>query len=93
MLPIDEIKLDPENPRIKRGLKPPVTQDTIRKFLLEQPGVPDLQKQIRDNGGLIEQIFVNQAISALSKETVEPLSIEGFGTLSKATRDGKRSLR
>jgi hypothetical protein len=60
LLSIDEIKLDPENPRIKRALKPPVTQDSIRKFLLEQPGVPDLQKQIRDNQGLIERILVNQ---------------------------------
>ena len=60
LVPIDEIQLDPNNPRIKRGLNPPITQDSIRKFLLEQPGVSDLQKQIRDNQGLMERILVNQ---------------------------------
>jgi len=59
-LPTAEVKLDPENPRIKRALKSPFTQGSIRQFLLEQPGVSDLQKQIRDNGGLLERIFVNQ---------------------------------
>ena len=42
-------------------------------------------------GGLIERHSCESGIPCWSKGTVERLSIDGFGTLSKATRDGRRS--
>lgn len=62
-LPVSDVKLDPENPRIKYELEKqrvPPTQDDIIKLLLSQDGVNDLFKQIRDNKGLYNPILVDQ---------------------------------
>jgi hypothetical protein len=61
---IDEIVLDPDNPRIQHAVRqkrnggPPLSQGDLRDLILEQPGVSDLFKTIRDNGGLIEPIHI-----------------------------------
>ena len=61
---IDKIVLDPDNPRIQHAVRQKtnggaaLTQDQLRDLILEQPGVSDLFKAIRDNGGLIEPIHV-----------------------------------
>ncbi len=62
-LPIGKVSLDPDNPRLRRivqekfGDRSP-SQDELRKLILNMPGVSDLQKSIRDNGGLLEEIYV-----------------------------------
>lgn len=60
-VPIEKLTLSPRNPRIRRFLRrnPSPTADEIQKFLLEEDGVADLQRQIRENGGLVEPIIVN----------------------------------
>jgi hypothetical protein len=61
---IDDIVLDPDNPRIRHAVRQktnggtPLTQDQLRDLILEQPGVSDTFKAIRDNGGLIDPIHV-----------------------------------
>lgn len=64
-IPITDIVLDPDNPRIQHavhqkvnGGAAPLTQTTLRDLILDQPGVSDLFKAIRDNGGLIEPIYI-----------------------------------
>lgn len=63
-LPLEDVVLDPDNPRIqhaakqKRGQAANLTQQQLRDLILEQPGVSDLFKTVRDNGGLIERIYV-----------------------------------
>lgn len=62
-MPLDQIHLDPSNPRIQhavkqRGKSGVLSQDELCTLILEQPGVSDLFKTIRDNGGLIEPIYV-----------------------------------
>lgn len=57
------IELDPANPRIQHAVKVgpkkgALTQDDLCALILEQPGVSELFKTIRDNGGLMEPIFV-----------------------------------
>jgi hypothetical protein len=62
-IPIDKVKLDPENPRIKYILgkqKTPLTPQDIENRLFEREGVNDLLKQIRDNKGLMVPIIVDQ---------------------------------
>ncbi|SRR6266404_941954 len=62
--PIGKIVLDPDNPRIQHAVRqkriggPPLTQEALGELILAQPGVSDLFKAIRDNGGLIEPIHV-----------------------------------
>ncbi len=62
-LPFDQVQLDPNNPRFKYQLskqtpgKP--TQDAIKTFLLNLPGVRQhLFLSIRDHGGLMDPIVV-----------------------------------
>lgn len=62
-IPLSEIRLDPANPRIQHAVKRrakngPLTQEELCSLVLEQPGASDLFKTIRDNGGLIEPIYV-----------------------------------
>jgi hypothetical protein len=61
-LPLEKVRLSQRNPRIQRLLRtnPSPTSEDIQRFLLEQDGVSDLQKQIRDNQGLVDPILVNQ---------------------------------
>src|SRR5258708_27873191 len=63
VVPLDDVKLDPDNPRIReqlaqRGITKKPTQDDLRKLLENLSGVADLQKHIRDNGGLHEPVVV-----------------------------------
>src|SRR5439155_14135649 len=39
---------------------PTPTPEEIQKFLLDEDGVADLQRQIRDNGGLVDPIIVDR---------------------------------
>jgi hypothetical protein len=61
---IGEIVLDPDNPRIQHAVRQKanggteLTAEALRDLILDQPGVSDLFKAIRDNGGLIEPIYV-----------------------------------
>lgn len=62
-IPLDEVQLDPSNPRIQHAVKQfakngKITQEDLRKIILGQPGVDALFKSIRDNGGLIDPIYV-----------------------------------
>jgi hypothetical protein len=62
-MPLMEIKLDPSNPRIQHAVKRvskngQMGQADLRKLILEQPGVSDLFKSIRDNGGILDPIYV-----------------------------------
>jgi hypothetical protein len=60
---LDEIQLDPLNPRIQHAVRQKfpdgkVTQEDLRKLILDQPGVSDLFRSIRDNGGISDPIHV-----------------------------------
>lgn len=63
-MPILEVRLDAENPRIREDLKkrdkklPPPTREELQKIILDLSGVNDLLKSIRDNKGLHEPIYV-----------------------------------
>jgi hypothetical protein len=62
-LPLEDVRLDPSNPRIQHAVKKvskngTISQDDLRKLILDLPGVPELFKSIRDNGGLLESIYV-----------------------------------
>jgi hypothetical protein len=62
-MPLDDVRLDGTNPRIQHAVREKSTkgvmsQDDLRKLILDQPGVSELFKSIRDNGGLLEPIFV-----------------------------------
>src|ERR1700722_18867994 len=62
-MPLKNIKLDPLNPRIQHAVKQKVkdrqiTQEELRKLILDQPGVSELFRSIRDNGGLMDPIHV-----------------------------------
>ncbi len=61
-IPLEKLTLSSRNPRIRRLLRqnPTPTAEEIQKFLLEEDGVADLQRQIRDNGGLVEPIIVDE---------------------------------
>lgn len=61
-IPLEKVRLSPRNPRIHRLLRrnPAPTPEEIQKFLLDEDGVADLQRQIRDNGGLVDPIIVDQ---------------------------------
>jgi len=60
---VDKVRLDPKNPRInyQRVQKDgrPAKPQELRDFVLGLPGVSDLFKGIRDNGGLIDPIIVH----------------------------------
>jgi len=62
-MPLEDVRLDPSNPRIQHAVKRitkngVVSQDDLRNLILDLPGVPELFKSIRDNGGLLEPIYV-----------------------------------
>ncbi len=62
-MPLEDVHLDPSNPRIQHAVKQiskngTISQDDLRKLILERPGVPELFKSIRDNGGIQEPIYV-----------------------------------
>lgn len=61
-LSLEKVRLSPRNPRIHRLLRrnPAPTPEEIQKFLLDEDGVADLQRQIRENGGLVDPIIVDQ---------------------------------
>lgn len=66
-IPLEKVTLSPANPRIHRLLRgnPTPTPEEIQKFLLEEDGVADLQRQIRDNRGLVDPIIVNHNYEVL----------------------------
>jgi hypothetical protein len=60
---LEDVRLDPSNPRIQHAVKKnsnngTISQEELRKLILDLPGVSDLFKSIRDNGGLLESIYV-----------------------------------
>jgi hypothetical protein len=62
-MPLEDVRLDPSNPRIQHAVKRitkggVVSQGDLRNLILDLPGVPELFKSIRDNGGLLEPIYV-----------------------------------
>lgn len=62
-MPLKDVLLDASNPRIQHAVKQAskngtLSQEELRKLILDRPGVPELFKSIRDNGGLLEPIYV-----------------------------------
>lgn len=60
---IDDVRLDPNNPRIRLQIrygtkKKPTSPDDLLALVREQPGYDDLQKQIRKLGGIYDPIIV-----------------------------------
>jgi hypothetical protein len=61
---LKDVCLDASNPRIQHAVKRitkngAVDQADLRNLILDLPGVADLFKSIRDNGGLLEAIYVS----------------------------------
>src|ERR1700734_1353980 len=62
-MPLKDVRLDPENPRIRHAVKQKSKNgqmggDDLRKLILDQPGVSQLFISIRDNGGIFDPIYV-----------------------------------
>jgi hypothetical protein len=62
-LSLEDVQLDPSNPRIQHAVKRAgkgrtIGQEGLRDLILDLPGVSELFKSIRDNGGLLEPIYV-----------------------------------
>src|SRR5216684_2339732 len=62
-MPLEDVRLDPSNPRIQHAVKKistngTISQDDLCKLILDLPGVPELFKSIRDNEGLQEPVYV-----------------------------------
>lgn len=60
---IDEVRLDPNNPRIRLQIRygtkgKPTSPEELLALVREQPGYDDLQKQIRKLGGIYDPIIV-----------------------------------
>lgn len=60
---LTKVKLDASNPRIQHAIKKissngNISPTELRNLILEQPGVPELFRSIRDNGGINEPIYV-----------------------------------
>lgn len=60
---LDDVRLDPSNPRIQHAVKRKsqgrsLAQEELRDLILDLPGVSELFKSIRDNEGLLEPIYV-----------------------------------
>lgn len=60
---LKDVRLDPSNPRIRHAVKQkakngPLSDDDLRKLVLEQPGVSQLFTSIRDNRGIFDPIYV-----------------------------------
>jgi len=63
LMPLKDVRLDPSNPRIQHAVRQKfkdaeVEQGDLQKLIMEMPGVSELFKSIRDNGGLLEPIHV-----------------------------------
>ena len=60
-VPLEKLKLSPTNPRIRKLLRtnPTPAPDAIMKFLLDEDGVADLQRQIRENRGVVDPILID----------------------------------
>jgi hypothetical protein len=63
LMPLNDLRLDPSNPRIQHAVRQKfkdavVSQEELQKLILELSGVSELFKSIRDNGGLLEPIYV-----------------------------------
>ena len=61
-VPIGDLKLDPNNPRIRFQIKygakkPPENENELLAIIRAQPGYDDLQKQIRTLGGIYDPII------------------------------------
>jgi hypothetical protein len=63
--PLDQLKLDPANPRIREivlGRQKKAGNlgtEELLKIIFDEPEIQQLQKAIRDNGGLIEPVFLD----------------------------------
>lgn len=62
-VPHTSLRLDPENPRTRLqltagGRKKPATPDELFELMREQNGYPELQRQIREQGGISEPLLV-----------------------------------
>lgn len=60
---IDDVRLDPNNPRIRLQIRygakgKPTSPEDLLALVREQPGYDDLQKQIRKLGGIYDPIIV-----------------------------------
>ena len=59
---IGDVRLDPDNPRIRfqlqRSGKARPTQDDLQKFIKDQPGYDGLQKTIRKAGGIHDPVII-----------------------------------
>lgn len=59
---IGDVRLDPDNPRIRfqlrRSSKTRPTQEDLHKIIKEQPGYDGLQKTIRKSGGIHDPVVV-----------------------------------
>lgn len=64
-LPLGQVLLDPDNPRIQHAVRQKskngkISPKDLRSLILDQPGVSALFVSIRDNGGLLEPIYVRK---------------------------------
>lgn len=62
-LPLENVQLDPSNPRIQHAVlrkseNGKLSDLDLRTLILDQPGVSELFRSIRDNGGILEPIYV-----------------------------------
>jgi hypothetical protein len=60
-VPLADIFLDGDNPRLRFLLAKrtaSATQSELKDMLMRQPASDDLMKRVRDNGGLVEPIYV-----------------------------------
>ena len=63
VVPLDALRLDPQNPRVRlqlkvKGRKNAPTQDELLALIREQPGYDRLQQQIRTEGGIYDPLIV-----------------------------------
>jgi hypothetical protein len=63
-MPLKDVRLDPSNPRIRHAVKQKsknghISDEDLRKLILDQPGVSQLFTSIRDNGGIFDPIYVH----------------------------------
>src|SRR5690242_8971205 len=63
-VPIEKIRLNPENPRIRfllqrKGLSKPLSEEKLIEIIRDQPGYDGLQKTIRKAGGVYDPIIVD----------------------------------
>lgn len=61
---LKDVRLDPSNPRIRHAVKQKskngdISDEDLRKLILDQPGVSQLFTSIRDNGGIFDAIYLH----------------------------------